>query len=67
MVPNFIGKSLHDVRKEILINYKNIIIREPMIYVNSNDLPNIVIDQSPKAGSNFNGNIMVEITLSKGL
>jgi beta-lactam-binding protein with PASTA domain len=66
IVPNFIGKSLDEVRQEILITYKNIVIREPLIYVNSNDLPNKVINQSPIAGSKFDGNILIELTLSKG-
>jgi eukaryotic-like serine/threonine-protein kinase len=67
-VENFVGMKMEDVRTQIVSRYNGLItIKEPLIYLSSQEPIGTVIGQDPKAGEPLSGPISVAFLVSRGM
>jgi len=70
-VEDFLGKNINDVRsaiREFNTQAKDtvIVLREPFMYQYSSQIAGTVLQQKPVPGSDINGNVVLELVVSRG-
>nr|WP_276508964.1 PASTA domain-containing protein [Entomospira culicis] len=65
---DFIGMRMEDVRTAIVSRYNGLItIKEPLIYLSSQEPLGTIIGQDPKAGEPLSGPVAVSFLVSRGM
>jgi beta-lactam-binding protein with PASTA domain len=70
-VENFLGKDINDVRSTIRefntqASDATIVLREPFMYQFSSQAAGTVLQQKPVPGTDINGNMVLELVVSRG-
>lgn len=67
-VDDFVGMKLEDVRTAIVTRYSTLLsIKEPLVYLASDEPEGTIIGQDPVAGTPVNGPITLSLLISRGI